>query len=455
MATVNYIQEKTQSASVMKKVIDYCSRADKTIEQKTGIRYLSGVNCDGTNAYEDFIATKMLHRKTSGFMFYHYDQSFHPDENITHAKAHEIAKEFAEKAWPGYEVLVATHCDAKHIHSHFVVNSVSFQDGKKLHQTPNTLKELRELSDEICQKHGLSTLPPKQKKKAKDMSAREYRTVDRMTSWKMRLIAAINMVMTKAKTKDEFVKFMKDLGYDVAWTDSRKYITYTTPDGYRCRDNRLHKDKYLKEHMEYEFRIREEIQRSDDRVHAGSEDRGKRDSILYYQRRELESSRPGIEVTGHTDRHDQIHNKGCGDERCPEMVSGSDDEHSYGTRYDLEGRTERSGEDVERRVELKSDDLSGGTDETGWETERAICFRLEEDAEGIAGSDAGEDREAVSPAPVPVSAYDVVSVGANLAADLVGIVDSRPKEEGTPQPRPVRERKNRQKDDRQGPTMSM
>ena len=115
MATVNYIQEKTQSASVMKKVIDYCSREDKTIEQKTGIRYLSGVNCDGTNAYEDFIATKMLHQKMSGFMFYHYDQSFHPDEDIAYDKAHEIAKEFAEKAWPGHEVLVATHCDAKHI----------------------------------------------------------------------------------------------------------------------------------------------------------------------------------------------------------------------------------------------------------------------------------------------------------------------------------------------------
>ena len=310
MATVNYIQEKTQSSSVMKKVIDYCSREDKTIEQKTGIRYLTGINCSGINANNDFMTTKTLFQKTNGFMFYHYDQSFHPDEIITHDKAHEIAKEFAEKAWPGHEVLVATHCDAKHIHSHFVVNSVSFRDGKKLHQTPNTLKELRELSDEVCQKYGLSTLPPKQKKKAKDMSAREYRAVDRMMSWKMRLIAAINTVMTKVKTKDEFVKFMKDLGYDVAWTDSRKYITYTTPDGYRCRDNRLHKDKYLKEHMEYEFIIREEIQRRDERVHAGSEDRGKRNSILYDQRRELESSRPGIEITGYADRHDQIHHKG-------------------------------------------------------------------------------------------------------------------------------------------------
>ena len=271
----------------------------------------------------------------------------------------------------------------------------------------------------------------------------------------MRLIAAINTVMTKAKTKDEFVKFMKDLGYDVAWTDSRKYITYTTPDGYRCRDNRLHKDKYLKEHMEYEFRIREEIQRRDERVYAGSEDRGERDSILYDQRRELESSRPGIEVTGHTDRHDQIHNKGCSDERCPEMVSGTDDEHPYGKRDSLEGRTENAGEDVERRMEIQSDDLSGGTDETGWEAEREICFGYGESKAGTPEPDAGEDREAVPPAPVPVSAYDIVGVSANLAADLVGIIDSRPREDGTPHPRPVRERKNKQKDDRDGPIMSL
>ena len=82
--------------------------------------------------------------------FYQYVQSFSPEENITPQKAHEVALEFAEKAWTGYEVLVATHCDAQHIHSHFVINSVSFENGKKLRQNPNTLKSLRALSDEIA-----------------------------------------------------------------------------------------------------------------------------------------------------------------------------------------------------------------------------------------------------------------------------------------------------------------
>ena len=137
------------------------------------------------------------------------------------------------------------------------------------------------------------------------------------------------------------------------------------------------------------------------------------------------------------------------------MVSGTDDEHPYGKRDSLEGRTENAGEVVERRVENQGDDLSGGTDETGWEAEREICFGYGESKAGTPEPDAGEDREAVPPAPVPVSAYDVVSVGANLAADLVGIIDSRPREDGTSHPRPVRERKNKQKDDRDGPIMSM
>ena len=259
MATVNYIQERTQTVSVMKRVIDYCSREDKTIEQETGIRYLSGVNCEGTNAFEDFVATKMLHRKTGGFMFYHYDQSFHPDEKLTHAEAHKIACEFAEKAWRGHEVLVATHCDAKHVHSHFVINSVSFQDGKKLHQTPNTLIELRKLSDNICREHGLSVLADYRRGRMKGLSTKEYRAALRGNSWKYQLKFAIRKCMSMAQTKDEFIDEMKDQGYGVTWTPERKYITYQCPNGKKCRDKSLGDDRYLKENMEKEFKIRQSV----------------------------------------------------------------------------------------------------------------------------------------------------------------------------------------------------
>ena len=81
---------------------------------------------------------------------------------MTPAQAHQIALELAERFFPGCEVLVATHVDAEHPHSHFVVNSVHPDTGKKLHFTPRTLEQMRAVSDQLCLEHGLSTLKPYQ-----------------------------------------------------------------------------------------------------------------------------------------------------------------------------------------------------------------------------------------------------------------------------------------------------
>ena len=175
MATVTYIRESKQSISAMKGVIDYCCQDKKVYDEISNQRLVSGINCDGENAFKEFMATKKSYGKTDGMNFYQYVQSFSPEENITPHKAHEVALVFAGKAWTGYEVLVATHCDAQHIHSHFVINSVSFENSKKLRQNPNTLKSLRALSDEICGQHNLSTLEPYSKEGIK-ISTREYRT---------------------------------------------------------------------------------------------------------------------------------------------------------------------------------------------------------------------------------------------------------------------------------------
>lgn len=189
--------------------------------------------------------------------FYQYVQSFSPEENITPHQAHEIAIEFAEKAWTGYEVLVATHCDAQHIHSHFVINSVSFENGKKLRQNPNTLKSLRALSDEICGQHNLSTLEPYSKEGIK-ISTREYRTAVKGQSWKFKLMNDIDKAMNISGSKEDFINAMSIMGYSVMWTGDRKYITYQCPNKMKCRDIKLHNDKYLKGSMENEFRYRQE-----------------------------------------------------------------------------------------------------------------------------------------------------------------------------------------------------
>ena len=257
MATVTYIRESKQSISAMKGVIDYCCQDKKVYDEISNQRLVSGINCDGENAFAEFLATKKSYKKTDGMNFYQYVQSFSPEENITPQKAHEVALEFAEKAWTGYEVLVATHCDAQHIHSHFVINSVSFENGKKLRQNPNTLKSLRALSDEICRHHNLSTLELYSKDGMK-ISTREYRTAVKGQSWKFKLMNDIDKAMNISGSKKDFINAMSIMGYSVTWTDGRKYITYQCPNKMKCRDIKLHNDKYLKGSMENEFRYRKE-----------------------------------------------------------------------------------------------------------------------------------------------------------------------------------------------------
>ena len=257
MATVTYIRESKQSISAMKGVIDYCCQDKKVYDEISNQRLVIGINCDGENAFKEFMATKKSYGKTDGMNFYQYVQSFSPEENITPHQAHEIAIEFAEKAWTGYEVLVATHCDAQHIHSHFVINSVSFENGKKLRQNPNTLNSLRALSDEICRHHNLSTLEPYSKDGMK-ISTREYRTAVKGQSWKFKLMNDIDKAMNISGSKEDFINTMSIMGYSVTWTDDRKYITYQCPNKMKCRDIKLHNGKYLKGSMENEFRYRQE-----------------------------------------------------------------------------------------------------------------------------------------------------------------------------------------------------
>ena len=257
MATVTYIRESKQSISAMKGVIDYCCQDKKVYDKISNQRLISGINCDGENAFSEFLATKKSYKKTDGMNFYQYVQSFSPEENITPQKAHEVALEFAEKAWTGYEVLVATHCDAQHIHSHFVINSVSFENGKKLRQNPNTLKSLLALSDEICRHHNLSTLEPYNMGGIK-ISTREYHTAVKGQSWKFKLMNDIDKAMNISGSKEDFINAMSIMGYSVTWTGDRKYVTYQCPNKMKCRDIKLHNDKYLKESMENEFRYRQE-----------------------------------------------------------------------------------------------------------------------------------------------------------------------------------------------------
>lgn len=258
MATVTSPKVKrAQSAGSMRFSLNYIMKKEKT-ESKSGKVLISGKNCQPELAYRQFMATKALEDKTDGRMYYHYVQSFKPEENVTPEKAHEIALELADY-FKGFEVVVSTHTDRAHIHSHLIINSVSQETGKKLHLDNKSIFRIRDYSDGLCLKHGLSVLKksvPK-KDKVKSMSRSEYRAQMRGPTTKSDLIKTINEAMQNCMNKDEFLRFMEERNYEVKWIGARRNITYTCPDGKKFRDDNLHDGRFLKENMQLEFDLRQ------------------------------------------------------------------------------------------------------------------------------------------------------------------------------------------------------
>lgn len=245
---------KGQNRPCMAAVMEYTKRETKTLWQ--GKSLVSGINCRPESVYDDFLSTKLLYHKDDKTLFFHMVQSFPKGADVDPVTAHAAAMELG-KYFEGREVLVCTHSDRDHVHSHFIINSVSLEDGRKLHISEPELVELRQRNDQVCEMFGLPVFQKGQKrKKVKSMSTAEYHAAARGESWKFRLMDTIDECMRYAGTREEFITLMRTEGYDVRWQDSRKSITYTTPSGMKCRDDRLHDERYLKEAMEREFRIR-------------------------------------------------------------------------------------------------------------------------------------------------------------------------------------------------------
>ena len=357
MATVTFIKYAKQSAGALGGVAAYVAQANKTM-QENGQQLVSGQNCTPPLAVWEFLTTRAMHRKESPVWFYHYVQSFAPSERVTGELAHEIAKLFAARAWPESEVLIATHIDREHIHSHFIVNSVCYGSGKMLRQGPGTLARLRPISDELCAAHGLSVLP-RQETKTQGLGAREYRSATKGESWKFRLMNTIDECMKYAADKDAFVSLMESEGYTVRWESNRKYITYTTPDGMRCRDNKLHEEKYCKEVMEHEFRIRAEIVSA--RTQAAQHPAGSTS--------DADTTSRSVSLENRLGANDEIH--GCTVVPCG-SADGSVGEHQQtdvaASLTDAAGRSAEGGA------------ASGADGRTGWETERESFFSAQNQA---------------------------------------------------------------------------
>ncbi len=347
MATFTAISNKTQNRTAMRKVLDYVMQDYKTVYN--GVKLVSGQNCIPNSAYSEFMATKNQYGKANGVFFKQYVQSFKPNTatpDLIHQIGIETAKYFDE-----FEVVIATHIDRDHWHNHFVVNSVNCESGLKIQINEKNLEKLRNYSDKICQQFGIEVLMPYTKPKQKSPSQREYRAAMKGESWKFALMAMIDRAMKHCRTKDEFRKYMKRYGYDVKWQDNYKYITYTCPNNMKCRDIKLHEEKYRKENMELEFRLR------------GTQTKKRYEHQQTATNTEYNDNRQRI--VADTDRAEQG------------PIDSSRRYGGYTDSEDLYGELNESSDNGTEGSRGFTENGYNGDTETGWEDEREYLFNGE------------------------------------------------------------------------------
>ena len=361
MAINKTINKRTNSHGAMRNCIEYVLRQDKTSELLT---YVTGPYChDEINydlVYRTFLEEKKMWDKDSGRMYAHNIISWHKDEQITPEQALEFGKEFAENWFSGFQTLVAVHKDKDHIHCHLVTNSVSYEDGRKLHNTRKDLERMKQLTNQMCRERGLTVA---EKGKHFDGSQIEKGEVIAWSKDKYNLfrqqvkesfVADCAMAVLKALenciSKEKFIEKMKQFGWNVNWTDKRKHITFQNQEGKKVRDSNLSKTFHLdisKEDLENEF------DRNYERVRVEAERTNGADEELAGYYRQVEAACEGSGgVTGASDgRERRVTGEKSEDERVYPEISGKDTQAENGKTEAIlrESRNARRNSEIKRR----------------------------------------------------------------------------------------------------------
>ena len=253
--------------------LDYVTKEEKTEE-----KLVSGLHCEADTVKDEMQATKELWGKTGGRTYKHFVQSYHEDEHITPEQAHKNAIELAKntEAWKGHEVLIATHIDRGHIHSHFIVNSVNYEDGHKLQWSNQDLKYLKERCNEQSREQGLhvpekgKTFSGEEREETVAWNKDTYNILKQAEQGKVKsyvqdIALAVLDCKETATSRQDFIERMEQRGYKTDWQDNHKYITWTDlarenagEKACKIRDNKLQKYYNMdfgKEELERGFEI--------------------------------------------------------------------------------------------------------------------------------------------------------------------------------------------------------
>lgn len=208
--TITYVENKDKtkiSLSDLSNTIDYASNKNKTEEQY----YVTGINCDSNNTYQDMMLVKKSYNKNDGILGFHGYQSFKEGE-VTPELAHKIGIELANEMWGDkFQVIVTTHLNTNHIHNHFVVNSVSIKDGSKYNYSNSEMTRLRQVNDFICEEHNLSVLEEKISKR-KHFDFNRYNNKD---NYSTRTQRDVDLAIKNSFSYQDFISNMKNMNYEI------------------------------------------------------------------------------------------------------------------------------------------------------------------------------------------------------------------------------------------------
>lgn len=215
-------------------VINYVCNKEKTTD-----KLISGKDCMPESCEYEFAEVKKAFGKTDGRTYYHMIQSFSPDDRITPEQAHEVGMQMAE-LFEGYQVLVVTHTNKAHTHNHLVINSVNFENGKKLTISNQELERIKNYSNSICLQNGWDVTEAKTRR-------------NRNPKWKQIIIEDALAAMAESYSMDEYISKLKELGVYVSYNPDYKYMTYSDAEGHKCRDAKLFDERLLKKNLELYF----------------------------------------------------------------------------------------------------------------------------------------------------------------------------------------------------------
>lgn len=259
--TIDYAEDKKKTENTdykdmkgnqLQQVIDYAMNEYKTEKQY----YTTGINCSTGSAYEEMMITKKQFNKTNGILGFHAYQSFKGHE-VSPEIAHEVGLKLAEEMWGDrFEVVVTTHLNSNNIHNHFVINSVSFVDGKKYYDNRYTYAELRNTSDNLCREYGISVLEEKACTRSKINYGNYCKSSEKRSTYCNKVKQDVDRAIEQAYSYNDFENLLKAMDYKLTYRAGNLSVC-KKPYKRNIRISRVFGNDYIREKIEK--RIKETV----------------------------------------------------------------------------------------------------------------------------------------------------------------------------------------------------